>query len=223
MKNALVFGATGLVGSLLLRELLADPAYGRVTAVVRKRPAITDPRLDLVIAELATLPAEAARLVADDVFIALGTTKARTPDRAEYYRIDHDYPVLAARLAKANGATTVCLVSAVGADAASKVFYLRTKGETERDLIALGYAHAHVFRPSQLLGDRTEHRPLEKLLMAAWPALGALLPGRLEIYRGIAAADVARAMHAAASAPAGKLTIHHWREMKALARRDNAR
>ena len=223
MKNALVFGATGLVGSLLLRELLADPAYGRVIAVVRKRPAIDDPRLEVVLADLATLPAVAARLVADDVFIALGTTRDKTPDRAEYHRIDHDYPVLAARLAKANGATTVCLVSAVGADAASKIFYVRTKGEAERDVAALGYAHTHVFRPSQLLGDRAERRPLERVLMAVWPALGALLPARLEIYRGIAAADVARAMHAAAAQPAGKLTIHHWREMTALARRDNAR
>jgi uncharacterized protein YbjT (DUF2867 family) len=222
MKNALVFGATGLVGSLLLRELLADDGYGRVVAVVRKDPGIAHPRLDVVVADLDTLPAAAPRLVADDVFIALGTTQAKTPDRAQYRRIDHDYPVLAAQLAKANGATTVCLVSAVGADVASSVFYLRVKGEAERDVIALGYADTQIFRPSLLLGERAERRPLEKAFMAVLPAFGALLPGPLSVYRAIPAADVARAMHAAARERAGPLAIHHWREMQALARRDNA-
>ena len=217
MKSALLFGSTGLVGSLLLRELLADAGYGRITAVVRRRPATPDPRVSYVVADLATLPAVKAGLVADDVFIAIGTTKDKTPDRAEYARIDHDYPVLAARLAKENGARCVCLVSAVGADAGSSTFYLRTKGETDRDVIALGFAHTHVFRPSQLLGDRGERRPLEKALMALMPALDPLLRGRLSIYRGVAAVDVARAMHAAAGDDTRKVAIHHWREIQALA------
>ena len=219
MKTALLFGSTGLVGSLLLRELLADTGYDRITAVVRKRPAAADPRVSHVVADLATLPAAKAGLVADDVFIAIGTTKDKTPDRAEYTRIDHDYPVLAARLAKENGARRVCLVSAVGADAKSSTFYLRTKGETDRDVIALGFAHTHVFRPSQLLGDRIERRPLEKALMTLMPLVNPLLSGRLSIYRGVAAADVARAMHAAASDDTRKVAIHHWREIEALARR----
>jgi len=223
MKNALVFGASGLVGSLLLHDLLADPRYGRVTIVVRKDPGIAHPRLEVVVADLDTLPAVGPRLVADDVFIAIGTTQAKTPDRAQYHRIDHDYPVLAARLAKANGASMVCLVSAVGADPASNVFYLRVKGEAERDVIALGYACTHVFRPSLLLGERAERRPLEKAFMAVFPALGVLLPGRLSIYRAIAAADVARAMHAAAQDRSRPLAIHHWREMNALAHPDNGR
>ncbi len=228
MKTALLFGSTGLIGALLLRELLADPGYRRVVAVVRRLPAAPDPRVRYVIADIATLPSVSAELVADDVFIAIGTTHAKTPDRAEYTRIDHDYPVLAARLAKENGASCLCLVSSVGADPASSTFYLRTKGDAERDVIALGFAHTHVFRPSLLLGERSESRPAEKFSMIAMPLLAPLLRGSFSIYRAIAATDVARAMHAAAGERTRKLAIHHWREIETLAhaaaqRPDNAR
>jgi uncharacterized protein YbjT (DUF2867 family) len=216
MKTALVFGATGLIGSHLLRGLLASPDYARVIAVTRRSLTLSDPRLTVLIGDGDTLPALAPQLVADDIFIALGTTRKRTPDEAAYYRIDHDYPVQAARIARQNGAQAVFVVSAVGAKAASGQFYLRTKGETERDIIALDYPQTHIFRPSMIIGERGEHRPLERLFIALARILNPLLLGPAERFRGIGADAVAQAMIAAARTGATGLRIYHWKDMTAL-------
>lgn len=219
MKKALVFGATGFIGSQLLSTLLASADYDRVTIVVRRDMEVAHAKLVTLVGDLDSLPALADRIDADDVFIALGTTKAKVPDEAAYYRIDHDYPVRAAALAQARGATGVFLVSAVGANAGSSLFYLRTKGETERDVMALGIPRTHIFRPSQLLGQRQENRPLERFIIAAWPAIDWLLVGGARKYRSIAGADVARAMMRAASEGATGVHVHEWADMKALASR----
>lgn len=163
MKKALLFGATGFIGSNLLRDLLDSPDYAEVIAVVRKPLSFSHKKLTVLIGDFASLPALRPQLVADEIFIALGTTRKHTPDEAEYYKVDHDYPVRAAEIAKANGARSVFLVTAVGANAKSGVFYVRTKGEVERDILALGFDHTHIFRPSQILGARTEERPRERL------------------------------------------------------------
>lgn len=219
MKKALVFGATGFIGSQLLSLLLARGDYDRVTIVVRRDPGLLHPKLVTLVGDLDSLPTLADRIDADDVFIALGTTKSKVPDDAAYYRVDHDYPVQAAALAQARGATGVFLVSAVGANADSSVFYLRTKGAAERDVIALGITRTHIFRPSQLLGQREEKRPLERFIIAMWPAIDWLLVGSARKYRGISGEDVARAMVAAAIDDATGTSVHEWAGMKALALR----
>ena len=219
MKKAIVFGATGFIGSQLLPLLLASADYDRVTIVVRRDPGLTDRKLVTLVGDLDSLPTLADRIDADDAFVAIGTTKAKTPDDVAYYRIDHDYPVRAAAAAQARGATGVFLVSAVGANAGSSVFYLRTKGETERDIIALGIPRTHIFRPSQLLGQREESRPLERFIIAAWPVVDWMLVGGARKYRGIAGAEVARAMVHAANAGATGTRVHEWAEMKELASR----
>ena len=219
MKKALVFGATGFIGSQLLPMLLANADYDRVTIVVRHDPGVAHAKLVTLVGDLGSLHALADRIEVDEVFIALGTTKAKVPDEAAYYRIDHDYPVRAAAVAQARGATGVFLVSAVGANADSSVFYLRTKGETERDVIALGIPRVHIFRPSQLLGQREENRPFERFVIAAWPAIDWLLVGGARKYRGIAGAEVARAMVLAADDDATGTRVHEWAAMKALASR----
>ena len=218
MKKAIVFGATGFIGSHLLRDLLNNPDYEQVIAVTRKPLALNHARLTTLIGDLASLPALKPQLVADEVFIALGTTRKHTPDEAEYYKIDHDYPVLAAEIAKANGAKSVFLVTAVGANAGSKVFYVRTKGEVERDVLALNFDHTHIFRPSMILGQRDEDRPRERLFVAAWGVLNPLLVGPVDRYRGLAGDEIARAIANAAQREAGKVQIYHWREMAALLR-----
>jgi len=218
-KTALVFGATGLIGAQVLRGLLASPDYSRVIAVARRPLGLDHPKLTVLIGDRETLPALAPQLVADEVFIALGTTRKQTPDEAAYYRIDHDYPVEAARIARDNGAQAVLLVTAVGADAATRQFYLRTKGETERDIIALGLPRTAIFRPSMLMGERAEQRPVERLFIALAHLVNPLLVGAADRFRGIDAGDVAAAMIAAARTETGKLRIYHWREMSALLNR----
>jgi uncharacterized protein YbjT (DUF2867 family) len=219
MKKAILFGASGFIGGYLLEELLADPLYEQVTVVVRREMAVAHPKLRLLIGDLAHLNELKDKLIADDVFIALGTTRKRTPDLQEYYKIDHDYPVQAAQIARQNGAKTVCLVTAVGADSRSNVFYIRTKGDAERDIIALNFDHTHIFRPSMLMGNRKEFRLMEKCIIGIWAVLNPLIAGkRFSKYKGIKGSDVARAMRLAANRDhdPSKVNIYHWREMKEI-------
>ncbi len=217
MKKAILFGASGFVGSYLLQDLLNNAAYEKVTAVVRKNLNINHPKLKTLIGDYSTLPTLKDNIDADEIFIALGTTKNKTPDKKEYYQIDHDYPVLAAKLAKEKGAGAVFIVSSVGANANSNIFYLKTKGETERDILALNFEHTHIFRPGMIMGKRKENRTLEKLFLKIWPAINAILIGnKLKNYRGIDAKDIARAMSNAAQKQSAKVNIYYWQQMKAL-------
>jgi len=216
MKKAIVLGASGFIGSYLLEDLLASPHYSEVIVVVRKSLNIQHAKLRVLIGDLNTISSLKKELFADEIFIALGTTKKQTPNEDEYYKIDHDYPVLAAKIAKENGAKAVFLVSAVGADAGSSVFYIRTKGLAERDIIALQFEHTHIFRPSMLMGDRKEHRPMEKAFMGLFSFLNPMLVGRASHYRGIDGKDVARAMVNAAKNQTEKVKIYHWEEMYSL-------
>jgi uncharacterized protein YbjT (DUF2867 family) len=220
MKRAIVFGSSGFVGSHLLRELLNSSDYGQVTAVARKSLNITHPRLRTVIGDYNSLAGVKSEIAADEVFIALGTTKTNSPKKAEYYQVDHEYPVLAARIAKERGAKSVFLVTAVGANPNSKIFYVRTKGETERDVIALNFEHTHIFRPSMIMGTRKEKRSLpEEALMRFWSALNPLLTWKGDKYKGITGEDIATALIKSAKNQTEKLKIYHWREMHDLLQR----
>lgn len=216
MKKAILFGASGLTGTYLLDDLLNNDLYEQVITLSRKDLPHTHPKLLKLRGDYNSLHTLEPQIIADDVFIALGTTKANTPDRNLYYQADHDYPVEAARLARAKGATAVFLVSAVGANAASRTFYLKTKGETERDIIALAFAHTHIFRPSLLLGERKEKRAAEKIFQKIWPAINFMLAGRLKKFRGMEAKALALAMNNAASTQAKKISIYHWEDIREL-------
>jgi len=220
MKRAVVFGSSGFVGSHLLSELLNSSDYGQVTAVARKSLSITHPRLRTVIADYNSLAGVKSEIAADEVFIALGTTRKNSPEKADYYKVDHDYPVLAARMAKERGAKSVFLVTAVGANPNSKLFYVRTKGETERDVIALNFEHTHIFRPSMIMGNRKKKRSLlEEALMRFWSAFNPLLTWKGDKYKGITGEDIAKALIKSAKNQTEKLKIYHWREMHDLLQR----
>ncbi|MFB2119204.1 NAD(P)H-binding protein [Parapedobacter sp. 2B3] len=213
-KSAILFGATGLIGSQLLRELLDCSAYAAVTVVVRRDTGIRHPKLNQLVADHRSLADIKGQLVADHVFCCVGTTRKKTPDLNEYYRIDHDYPVAAAQYTKDNGATAFLLVSAVGANPASANFYLRMKGETERDIIRLGFERAHVFRPSLLMGNRSENRGLESLAQVLFKVINPLLINRLSKYRAVSATWVSKALcHVALSGDQGVHT-YHWADIK---------
>lgn len=213
MKKAILFGASGFIGTFLLEELLNSVDYEQVTIVVRKPLNVNHPKLKMLLGDYKSLPDLSAVMVADEIFIALGTTLKNTPDKAEYYQVDHDYPVLASKMMKEKGASAVFIVSAIGADAKSKIAYLKTKGEMELDIILLDFEHTHIFRPSMLMGNRKEHRPFEKSFMKIWSVLGRVFIGRLNKYRGIEGKDVAKAMVHAAKHPSEKIKYYYWEEM----------
>lgn len=216
MKKAILFGATGFIGSYLLEELLNNPAYEQITVVVRKELGKSHPKLKTLIGDFEALNKLKNEFVADDVFITLGTTKKNTPNRKEYYQIDHDYPVLASKLAKEMGAKSVLIVTAVGANENSSIFYSKMKGEVERDLITLDFQHTHIFQPSMILGNRKENRPSEKLFQKITKLINPLLGGKMSKYRGIEGEEIAIAMNNAAQIQTEKVKIYQWKEMQEL-------
>jgi uncharacterized protein YbjT (DUF2867 family) len=214
MKKAILFGASGFIGSCLLHDLLDNKDYEQVSVVVRKTLGLNHPKLNELIGDYHNLHLLKDKIDADEIFITLGTTRKKTPDRGEYYQIDHDYPVKAAKIAREAGAKSVFVVTAVGANPNSSVFYIRTKGETERDILSLNFEHTCFFRPSMIMGNRKESRRLEKTLIKVWAFINPLLIGKsLNKYRGLDGRDIATSMMNAAKNQKEKVKILHWQEM----------
>ena len=193
--EAILLGASGLIGGELLHLLLADPNYSKVKIIVRKELPITNKKLVQIIADFTTIEAIKDELKGDVVFSCLGSTKKKTPDLSEYYQIDHDYPLLVAKLAKEQGVKSFHIVSSLGANSSSSNFYLKMKGETEDDIEKIEFNSLHIYRPSLLTGDRKEKRILEKAGEFIMKIIDPLLFGSLKKYRSISGKTVASAMH----------------------------
>ena len=221
MKKAILFGASGFIGSCLLHDLLDNRDYEQVSAVVRKTLGLDHPKLKELTGDYHTLNALKGQIDADEIFLTLGATRAKTPDSVQYYEIDHNYPVAAAKMAREAGARSVFVVTAVGANANSGIFYTRTKGEIERDIIALNFERTGIFRPSMIMGNRKESRRFEKILIKVWALINPLLIGKsLKKYRGITGQDIATAMINAAKNQKEKVKIFHWEQMTGLSKVD---
>lgn len=198
-RTALIAGASGLVGSHLLRMLLQSDRYSQVISVGRRELAIIHPKLDQQIVDFDHLAKSASELAADDVFCCLGTTIKKAGSQAAFYKVDHTYVTQLAEVTLRRNANQFLVVSAMGADAGSRIFYNRVKGEMERDVQAMGFSSLHIFRPSLLLGDREEHRTGEAIGAKIMTPLSVLMLGPLRKYRPIQAETVASAMLRAAA------------------------
>lgn len=193
-RSALLLGATGLVGSHCLDLLLESGRYRSVRVLSRSPVERKHRKLEVVRMELDSMEERPELFRVDDVFCCLGTTMSRAGSEEAFRRVDHDYPLRAAELAAAEGADQFLLVSAIGADPQSRIFYNRVKGEVEAAVKRLPFRAVWVVRPSLLLGERAELRLGEKLASAVAVPLSPLLIGRLRRYRPVAGRDVARAM-----------------------------
>lgn len=179
MKLLLV-GASGLVGRHVLEQALASARIAAVTAPVR-RSLPPHPKLFAPVIDFDALPDDAAWWQADAVACTLGTTMRAAGSQAAFRRVDHDYVLAVARLAHRHGTRTLVLNSALGADAASRVFYNRVKGETETALQAIGFDSLTLVRPGLIGGERNESRPAERAATVALRVLGPVLPRRFRI------------------------------------------
>ncbi len=215
-KTAWLAGATGLIGSSLLGELLSDERYERIVALVRRSTGVQHPRLVERIVDFSALNADELGPV-QDVFCALGTTIKKAGSPARFREIDFEYPLKLARAAKSTGAGQFLLVSSVGANAQSSNFYLRVKGELEAALQDQGFNSLQIFRPSILVGKRAESRPGERFGIIAGQVIAPLLIGSSRKYRPIRASDVAKAMVAAAHEFSFGVHVHEFDSIKKLA------
>jgi len=203
-RTALLAGATGLVGSHVLESLLDDATWSRVVTVGRRTTPERHEKLEQRVLDLGAIEGLGDLPHADDVFCCLGTTIKQAGSQPAFRRVDHDFVVGLARAGLRLGATQFLLVSAIGADPESRVFYSRVKGEAEAAVRKMPYRALQIFRPSLLLGERSEFRLGERIAMVGAPLLQLLLVSRLRRYRPIQASDVARAMvRAAHEAPRG--------------------
>jgi uncharacterized protein YbjT (DUF2867 family) len=193
-RKAILLGASGLVGSTLLQKLLLSNHYAEVLVLVRKNLNIQHPKLKQLQVDFDNLSHYAKDVQGDVVFCCLGTTRKKTPDPKQYQKIDHQYPIDAGWLAYTNGALQYHLVSALGANIKSKIFYSRLKGEVERDLKTIPFKAIHIYRPSLLDGHRTESRFGEGIMMSIMRFINPIMIGPLRKYRSIKVETVAAAM-----------------------------
>lgn len=191
-RSALVLGATGLVGGHCLQILLREHAYDKVLAWTRKPLPFSHPKLEVRLVDFEHVEREAPR--AQDVFCCLGTTIKQAGSQAAFRKVDFEYPLRCAQLAAAQGGEQFLLVSALGANPQSALFYNRMKGEVEAAIAALPFRAVHILRPSLLLGERAVARAGEKLGEYFFQATAPLWLGPLRRYRPIAASAVAAAM-----------------------------
>jgi uncharacterized protein YbjT (DUF2867 family) len=193
-KVALLAGASGLTGGYVLESLLVAADFSRVIAVTRRPLAREHARLANRIVQFDRMETQLQGVTADVALCCLGTTIARAGSRENFREVDVDYVVAFARTALAARAQRLVVMSSVGAAPRSRNFYLRTKGEMEEELEALGFPSLDILQPGLLLGWRNEMRPLELAAMAFMPLVNPFLVGRRASLRAISARTVAAGM-----------------------------
>jgi len=193
MRSALVVGATGLVGSALVKLLCDSEEYVAVNVIARRPLEFSHPKLDVKIREFEHI-AEIDIEFAHEVFCCLGTTIKKAGSRWEFEKVDVEYPLFIAALAKNQGIGHFIVISAMGASEKSVAYYNRVKGKLESQLIAMDFPNLSIVRPSLLTGDREEFRFSEKLGEWVMKGIGPLMVGPSKKYRTISAEQVAHAM-----------------------------
>lgn len=207
-RTVIIAGATGLVGREILIGLLADETVAKVHSLGRRPPGIQHPKLTAHVVDFAALPSLPA---ADELYLALGTTIKVAGSQAQFRAIDYDANLAVAKAALIAGVRKLGLVSAMGADSNSKVFYSRVKGDLENALTPMPFEGLVIARPSLLVGDRAivgkPNRRGEQLGFAFSKAVGFLIPSN---YKPIVAADVAKALLIAVPRATGKTVMLSW-------------
>jgi uncharacterized protein YbjT (DUF2867 family) len=194
IKNALVAGATGLVGSELVSLLVKTEYYNSIHVITRRPFELEHMKLSAHTIDFNKLDSFKPNALISDVYICLGTTMKKAGSKENFRKVDYDYVVELSRWASKNNVQKIAVISSIGADAQSKNFYLRTKGEMEDSLKALHLTNLIILRPSLLLGDRKEFRLSEKLASAMMRPISAIMTGKLRKYRAVHAREVAHSM-----------------------------
>ena len=189
-KTAIILGASGLTGSILLQKLVNDNRYKAIKLFSRKKIDGLPSKVNQYMGDLFELESFKAEFTGDEVYCCIGTTAKKTI----YTAIDYGIPVAAAKLSKENAIHTFLVVSALGANATSSIFYNKTKGEMERDVLSKKIKKTHILQPSIIGGNRKEQRIGEKIGFIVFKLLQPLFFGKLKKYRITEAEHIAKAM-----------------------------
>lgn len=193
-KTAIILGATGLTGSFLLKMILHDQSYEKVKVFTRSPLSLTHEKLEEISCDLLNLDEVKDQFQGDVAFCCIGTTAKKTPDKDANRKIDFGIPVKASDLCKENEIPLYIVISAIGANAGSSIFYNKTKGEMEQEVLAKNIKHTYILRPSIIQGPRKELRIGEKMGIIFMKVIQIFLIGPLRKYRGIQAEHIAKAM-----------------------------
>jgi len=194
VKTALLFGASGLVGSHVLSQLISNNNYSKIKLFVRSSIDISDPKIEIIQTDFNNLENHREDIKGDDCFFCIGTTKQNSPDKNEYRRVELEVPKQIAQIAKSNLVNSFVFVSSGYADPKSSGEYLKFKGEVEEELKRLNFPKLGIVRPSFLLGDRKEKRIGEKIGIFVFKLLSPLFLGPLKKMKPIHSAIVAKGM-----------------------------
>lgn len=217
--NAVIVGATGLIGRHLLQFLLSNPTFEKITALNRRNPEISHPKLDNKIVDFQNVEnLKQAMGTGDIIFCCVGTTQKKVGRNKDLYReVDYNIPVNLAQAAAKNGFEQYALVSSVGANPNSSNFYLKLKGETEEAVSRHPFKAIHLFRPSILIGKRDEPRLGEELSGRIMQFFSALLLGGYKKYRPVEARVVALALSRLLERKEEGIHIYMYQEIQELA------
>jgi uncharacterized protein YbjT (DUF2867 family) len=193
-KSALLVGATGLVGGFVLEQLLNDNDFNEVIVLTRKSLGKNNAKLKEIIVDFNKLEDYKNDIKADAVFCCLGTTIKTAGSQEAFKKVDYEYPLRIAEIAKQNGTSTYLIVSALGSSKSSIIFYNRVKGEVEADIAKLNFDAFHILQPSLIIGERKETRTGEGIAQTLSPLYNALMIGPLNKYKSIDAEQIAKAM-----------------------------
>lgn len=193
MKSAIVIGATGLIGNFITTKLIADDRYEKIKIFVRRTSEINHPKLMEFVIDFERIEDWQNLLTGDELYSALGTTIKKAGSQKVQYNIDFNYQYNVAKAAAQNGIKNYMLVSSLGANPESKNFYLRLKGLLDEKIQQLSFDRIRIFRPSVLVGERSEKRFAEHFGIKLAGAVTNLIPA-LKKYRPINAEIVAEAM-----------------------------
>jgi len=206
-RKALVVGSTGLIGKELIQIIQEHTYYKKIYVPVRREVGFENDMIEELVIDFDKLDELLENIYVHDVYCCLGTTMKKAGCREAFYTVDYNYPVKIAKLMHKNGAESFLNVSALGANKNSMIFYNRVKGEVEEALIEIGFKSLAIFRPSLLLGDRSEKRIGEDIAKKTYKVLDKIFIGPLKKYSGIEGRIVARAMFEVAKRKIEGVTI----------------
>jgi uncharacterized protein YbjT (DUF2867 family) len=210
--KAIIIGATGLVGNLVLKEILEDDVFSEVRIFVRRSAGINNPRLKEFVSDMKDIASLSSEIKGDILFNALGTTIKQAGSKEEQQRIDRDLPIAFARIASGNSVRMMLNVSSVGASMKGN-FYLKTKAEMENGTGKFFPGAVFHFRPGLLVGKRKEFRLAEKIAFGVMKIIDPLLTGSAKKYRSMPVNKLAKAMVSLSKNPVGKPEILYFPEI----------